>query len=121
MRAQWWLVGFFAAVLTLAAARCAPAKFAREALIRPPVAQEDGLIDLRQDGGQPLRRGIPLKPGEGQKRPPCDAEMGEEALRGACYIPVAGRKPPCGRLLEDGSQCFRAVFVAPRQPTSLGR
>lgn len=120
MRVQWWLLGVAVLALTLGAARCAP-RPDREALIRSPVAQEDGLIDLRQDGGQPLRRGVPLKPGEGQKRPPCDAEMGEEALRGACYVPVAGRKPPCGRLLEEGDQCFRAVFVAPRQPTSLGR
>jgi hypothetical protein len=119
MRAQWWMVGLATVGLTVGAARCSPQREAT--LVRHPVPAREGLMNLRADGGPPVRRGIPLKPSTDQKKPPCDAELGEEALHAACYVPVAGRKPPCGKLLEEGQRCFRAVFVAPRQPTSVGR
>lgn len=123
MRTQWVLLGLFVAVVTLASARCAPGKESQRIGVvdRRPVERHEGLIDTKRDAGAPPRRGIPLKPSPDQKKPPCDAEMGEEPRFGACYVPVAGRKPPCGRLLEDGDQCFRAVFVAPREPSSIGR
>jgi hypothetical protein len=121
MRAQWLLVGVLTVGATLGAARCAPPGAIPD-IIRDPVPREEGgLIDLKPDGGLPVRRGIPFKPGADQKKPPCDTDMGEEARYGACYVPVAGRKPPCGKLLEDGEQCFRAVFVAPRAPSSIQR
>jgi hypothetical protein len=80
----------------------------------PPLAAEEALTE----GEAPVRR-IPAKPLEWQKRPPCDADMGEVAINGACYV---GPLPaPCRKLLEHDGQCYRAVAKAPREPTSIRR
>lgn len=53
MRAQWVLVGVLTVGATLGAARCAQ-PVGMDAVVRSPVHRDEGLIDLRQDGGPPV-------------------------------------------------------------------
>ena len=60
---------------------------------------------------------IPLAPGvlTSEKLPPCDPELEEEEIGGACYMRV-NRKAPCGdKLREYKGQCYRALGV-PKGP-----
>ena len=121
MRAQWAMLAVVVVLSTLGAATCAPPSMG-EALVRPPVRPEEGLIDLRQDGGPPVRRGIPNKPASWQKRPPCPKEMGEREISGACYFRIHpdDMKPPCrSPAMEHGEFCWRAVAKPPREPSSI--
>lgn len=89
----------------------------------PELAQEDAIVDIRQDGG-PVRRGIPSKPADWQKRPPCPKEMGEREIKGACYFRIhpEDMRPPCtAPALEDGEYCWRAIAQPQREPASMGR
>jgi serine/threonine protein kinase len=62
-------------------------------------------------------RPMPPKAFPGQKKPPCEPRY-EVAALGACWF-VAAAKPPCGSgAYELDGLCVRAVFPAPRQPTS---
>jgi hypothetical protein len=64
-----------------------------------------------------LARPMPSKAFPGQKKPPCEARH-ETAALGACWVVLAA-KPPCGTgAYELDGLCVRAVFPAPRQPTS---
>jgi hypothetical protein len=80
-----------------------------------PLVAEEALTE----GEAPVRR-IPAKPLEWMKTPPCDDEMGEVVVNGACYVELA-KRPPCGRLPEHAGKCFRAIAKAPREPTSIRR
>jgi hypothetical protein len=64
-----------------------------------------------------LARPMPQKAFPGQKKPPCEPGY-EIAALGACWA-VFEKKPPCGSGgYELDGLCVRAVFPAPRQPTS---
>jgi hypothetical protein len=75
-------------------------------------------VGEQQEAGKPGRRVIPKKPADWQKVPPCDAEVGEEAIQGACYLRLA-RNPPCGRLIEHEGSCLRAVAKPEKVPVSI--
>ena len=63
---------------------------------------------------------MPNKPFEGQKKPPCDALVGEVELRGGCWLELT-RRPPCPKgAAEYQGKCYVAVGTAPRAPTSIG-
>lgn len=87
----------------------------------PPLPTEDQAVtDDASDAG-PLYTPSPRMP-DGplpwQKTPPCDVDMAETAVNGACYI-IIGRSPPCGpKLIEHQGRCFRSIAKAPRQPVS---
>jgi hypothetical protein len=64
-----------------------------------------------------LTRPMPSQAFPGQKKPPCDMDY-EIAALGACWVRLE-KKPPCGSGgYEIDGLCVRAVFPAPRQPTS---
>lgn len=85
---------------------------------RPLPAEEDAYADIREDGGVVSSPRMPEAPLAWQKRPPCDVDMGETAVNGACYI-VIGRSPPCGpKLIEYRGLCYRAIAKAKTPPVS---
>lgn len=116
-------LGGVAVVLALvggwAGSNCAPA---RELAAPPPSgpAREEAFVAVEEleQSGRPGRRIIPSKPADWQKKPPCDSDMGEEAIRGACYGRMA-KKPPCEKLIEYEGACYRAVAKAKEVPVSL--
>lgn len=64
------------------------------------------------------QRSLPTAPEDWQKKPPCDAELDEHAINGACYARMS-RKPPCGKLLQHGDACYRAVAKVQGPPVSV--
>ena len=63
---------------------------------------------------------MPNKPFEEQKKPPCDALVGEVELRGGCWLELA-KRPQCPKgAAEDQGKCYVAVGAVPRAPTSIG-
>lgn len=82
--------------------------------------QDEALVavdELEQRAG-PVRT-LPATPEDWQKRPPCDADLDEHLINGACYM-RAGKMPPCGpKLLRYGDACFRAVAKAKEMPVSV--
>jgi hypothetical protein len=65
-----------------------------------------------------LARPLPEKPFPGQRQPPCNPSI-ETVLRGACWLCLAKKKPPCGNTAHDWEDmCCIPSFNAPRQPTS---
>jgi hypothetical protein len=124
-RASLLVVAVYALVMG-AQLRCTPAHrtAAPDPLVVEPLNQEEGVVDIRGDGGVPVRRGIPPKPSEWQKRPPCPKEMGEREINGACYFRIHpdDMKPPCASpALEHGEFCWRAIAKLQREPSSVGR
>jgi hypothetical protein len=67
-------------------------------------------------GEKPLDQPIPVKTLPGQAAAPCDAENGEEAINGNCWLQVAKVKPPCGRFFRHGDACYAPV-AEPKKPT----
>ena len=65
----------------------------------------------------PAERWIPKKPLPNQKLEPCDTELLEKAINGACWQETSGQ-PPCGRLYRSGDRCYRAVAADPADPLS---
>jgi hypothetical protein len=62
---------------------------------------------------------MPDKPFAEQKKAPCDALVGEVALRGGCWLELA-KRPPCPKgAAEYQGKCYVAVGAAPRAPTSI--
>jgi len=47
---------------------------------------------------------------------PCDAEWGEVAIYGNCWVGVVDVKPPCGRLFRHGDICYRPAAADPKKP-----
>ncbi|WP_375770697.1 hypothetical protein NR798_07295 [Archangium gephyra] len=63
---------------------------------------------------------MPDKPFAEQKKPPCDALVGEVELRGGCWLELA-KRPPCPKGAADyQGKCYVAVGATPRAPTSIG-
>lgn len=116
-RSRLLVVAAVYVAISLVQIRCTPQQ---SQLVLGPLKPEDAVVDLRQDGGAPVRRGIPLRPSDWQKTPPCESEAGEVAINGACYIELRMR-PPCGRTLEYGAGCYRPVAKLQREPSSVER
>lgn len=95
---------------------CTPARPAP--LVLSPVAHEETLADVKERPDAGARLGIPLKPEAFQKTPPCDHEMGEVPINGACYAEMA-KRPPCGKLREHDGRCYRPIAKPERDPTSI--
>lgn len=87
-------------------------------LVLSPVERDEMLADVKERPDAGVRLGVPLKPEPFQKTPPCDAEMGEVAINGACYGEMA-KKPPCGKLREHDGRCYRPIARQERPPTSI--
>jgi hypothetical protein len=87
----------------------------QEAAEAAPMAEE-----ALTDGKTPIVVRPPLQALDWQKPPPCDPDMAEVAINGACYVELA-KKPPCGRMVEHAGSCYRAIAKAPREPTSIRR
>jgi len=85
--------------------------------------QAAGLADIvTPNGGYVLHLDsstVPAKPDAAQKRTPCNPELGETAIDGACYVVVGNMRPPCGKLFQWRNQCVRPVLAAPRPDASL--
>lgn len=97
------------------------AESAHAPAVAAPVVPSETLVDVDQTAKPPTqRRVIPPKPEPFQKTPPCSEDAGETAIKGACYVGILGRKPPCGPILmEHNGACYRAVAKPERQPTSI--
>jgi hypothetical protein len=65
------------------------------------------------------RRRMPDEPLPGQKRPPCTPRDAFVELKGGCWMPTGGSKPPCEKdWYEYNSRCYFPVFISERVPTS---
>lgn len=94
------------------------------ALPQPPPAgpvRREALTSTELEQRGSVRRVVPPRPEDWQKRPPCDADAGETEVNGACYVEVARRRAPCGPvLLEHGGACYRAVAKPEPRPSVVG-
>jgi hypothetical protein len=91
----------------------------------PAIAENYSPVWLRFESGSLLAVGDPLRgPAEqhvprstlpGQRVAPCDAETGEVAIHGNCWLRVADVKPPCGRLFRHEDSCYRPIAADPRK------
>jgi hypothetical protein len=60
---------------------------------------------------------VPRTPLAGQRRPPCKAWQVE--IRGGCWYEAEQVKPPCVEgTYQWGGNCYEAVFISQREPTS---
>ena len=66
---------------------------------------------------RPAEQYVPMTTLPGQKVAPCDTEMGEVAIYGNCWTPIANVKPPCGRLYRHEDSCYRPIAADPKKPT----
>ena len=66
-------------------------------------------------GEKPLDQPIPVKTLPGQKVAPCDTGIGEVAINGNCWTPIADVKPPCGRLFRRDDKCYRPIAAEPKK------
>jgi hypothetical protein len=82
----------------------------------PIVFDLQSLLGASEMGEKPLDQSIPPGPLPGQKVPPCDAGLYEEALGGGCWTWVGAAKPPCGRLFRSGDRCYRPIAADPKKP-----
>lgn len=117
--ATWKRTGAVYGTAFLLALTCTPQanRLPRPRSVAPQ--EEEGLTDIgpmRLSGGP-----VPATPKDDQKRPPCEPALGEREIRSACYVGLLDVKPPCGVMYEHGGACFRPVFRAPRQPSSIQR
>jgi hypothetical protein len=61
---------------------------------------------------------MPKEPLPGQVRPPCKTEY-EDEIRGGCWVPLAKKKPPCGKgSYEWKDACYWPKYPAMRPDTS---
>jgi len=56
-------------------------------------------------GEKPLDQPIPVKLLPGQKAPPCESALSQEAIHAGCWIGLK-RKPPCGPYFRRGDECY---------------
>jgi len=75
------------------------------------------LLAIGDPGGlkRPAEQKVPMSTLPGQRVAPCDAEAGEEAIYGNCWVGVVSVKPPCGRLFRHGDICYRPVAADPKK------
>jgi len=64
----------------------------------------------------PAEKWFPAAPLEGQRLPPCDEGLGQEAISGGCWLRVDAVRPPCGRLYRKGDSCWVPIAADPKQP-----
>jgi hypothetical protein len=78
-------------------------------------AREAGPTD---EGGTGISLDMPKEPLPGQMRPPCKTEY-EDDIRGGCWVPLAKKKPPCGKgSYEWKGSCYWPKYPAWRPDTS---
>jgi hypothetical protein len=75
-------------------------------------AEASGQLDKKA----PDENWLPSEPLDGQRPPPCDEGLGQEAISGGCWYGSDKVKPPCGRLYRKGDRCFVPVAADPKQP-----
>ena len=122
------LVGCLAlAVAPLLPVRASAAQAGSLAVMVPAMAAPDqSPVWLRFDPGslfptparwgeKPLDQAVPMSTLPGQKVAPCDAEWGQVAIYGNCWLASADVKPPCGRLFRHGDICYRPVAADPKK------
>jgi len=64
----------------------------------------------------PAEQQVPRSTLPGCKVAPCDAEAGEVAIYGNCWLRLADVKPPCGRrTFRYGDSCYRPIAADPRK------
>jgi len=123
------LVGCLAlAVAPLLPVRASAAQAGSLAVMVPAMAAPDqSPVWLRFDPGslfptparwgeKPLDQAVPMSTLPGQKVAPCDAEWGQVAIYGNCWLASADVKPPCGRLFRHGDKCYLPVAADPKKP-----
>ena len=97
------------------------------AVIVPAIAMDDSPVLLRFEPGSalaavawgekvPAEQYVPKSTLPGQKVAPCDAELGQEAINGNCWVAVRNVKPPCGRTFRHGDVCYLPVATEPKKP-----
>jgi len=76
-----------------------------------------GLLAIGDPGGlkRPAEQQVPRSTLPGQRVAPCDAEWGEVAIYGNCWVALRDVKPPCGRLFRHEDVCYRPVAADPRK------
>ncbi len=67
-------------------------------------------------GEKPLDQAVPMSTLPGQKVAPCDAEFGQVAIFGNCWVALRDVKPPCGRLFRHEDACYAPVAADPKKP-----
>jgi len=85
------------------------------------------MIDLRDylgalaDMGKKVQeRWVPGEPLPYQKlAKDCDARLGERAIHGGCWAPIAHKPPPCELLYRYGDECYRPIAADPTKPVGL--
>jgi len=66
----------------------------------------------------PEEQFIPDKPLPGQKLPPCESRLKEDAISGGCWAKMA-YPPPCELLFRYGDACYRPIAADPLKPMGL--
>jgi len=82
-----------------------------------PLWFEPGALLAIGDPGlkRPAEQEVPLKLLPGQKAPPCDSALSQEAINAGCWIGLL-RKPPCGPYFRRGDKCYAPVAADPKKP-----
>jgi hypothetical protein len=82
-----------------------------------PVRFEPGILLAMSEWGEkvPADQPIPVKLLPGQKAPPCDSRLSQEAINAGCWIEL-GRKPPCDPYFRKGDKCYAPVAADPKKP-----
>jgi hypothetical protein len=76
----------------------------------------ESLITMSKWGEKvPAEQQVPVRTLPGQKVAPCDAELGQVAINGNCWLRVADVKPPCGRLFRHGDACYTPIAADPKK------
>lgn len=88
----------------------------------PPLEQQwtGGSGNVATMTADVVRRTLP-DPDPRQRRPPCDPDVGEEAINGACWIRLSVEKCNTQKAFEHNGKCYwRALRPEPlpRSPTS---
>ncbi len=73
---------------------------------------------LTVDAGEESRYTVPKTPQKDWKRPPCNRDMAEYAINGACWVKTA-HTPPCARLYEYDGACYIPVARPPQRPAAI--
>jgi len=129
--------GAFVGCLALAVAPLLPGRAHAAAqpgplvVILPATAADYSSVWLRFEPGGPLaavawgekapaEQYVPRSTLPGQKVAPCDAGVGEVAIYGNCWTPIANMKPPCapgrGVLFRHEDSCYRPIAADPKTP-----
>jgi len=95
---------------------------------RPATADDDFVsmlsamwgITANPDVGERVKvtkeRWVPNEPLPHQKKPPCDASVGQATINGGCWFSSGDLKPPCKRLWRYEDKCYIPIAEDPKQP-----